>query len=257
VQFGGGVTEGCRVQDAARVPGLRGYALRRQRVPVGDRVVSLVVPDARSWRRDGDWLAGVIRGGEPPYWTRIWLSAVAVARLLVRCGDLGRWRVCDLGCGLGLPGIVAASLGGEVTFVDREDGALAFARWNASNSASGARPKTVRLDWARESVAGHFDLMLLADVSYRSLHHGPLLQQIDRCLAPGGVVVHADPVRDEAVPFLDAMRQRGAVALARRSTSFGDQRGEVRLCLAASSRAALETWLPRLGAGLSWEVAGS
>jgi len=99
--------------------------------------------------------------------------------------------------------------------------------------------------------------MLLADVSYRSLHHGPLLQQIDRCLAPGGVVVHADPVRDEAVPFLDAMRQRGAVALARRSTSFGDQRGEVRLCLAASSRGALDAWLPRLGAGLSWEVAGS
>jgi len=82
------------------------------------------------------------------------LSAVAVARLLVRCGDLSRWQVCDLGCGLGLPGIVAASLGGEVTFVDREDGALAFALWNAANSASGPKPKTVRLDWAREGVRG-------------------------------------------------------------------------------------------------------
>lgn len=221
--------------------------MRRLRVPVGGRVLSMVVPDADRWRRDGSWVAGVERGAEPPYWTRVWLSAVATARLLTRATDLAGLQVCDIGCGLGVPGIVAASRGAEVSFVDRETGALAFAAWNARNEAPDMAPRTLCLNWATQDLAGRFDVMILADVSYRLLHHGPLLRQIERCLGDGGLVVHADPGREEATAFLVALQQRLRLGTFRRMTSFERQRGEVRLCLAAAGSDALAGWTARFG----------
>lgn len=209
--------------------------------------MSVVVPDADRWRRDGSWVAGVQRGAEPPYWTRVWLSAVAVARLLARAADLKGLAVCDLGCGLGVPGIVAASRGGAVSFADLEPGALAFAEWNARNQAPLVAPRTLCLNWATQYLAGRFDLMILADVSYRLLHHGPLLRQIGSCLGGGGLVLHADPCREEATAFLGALQQRLRLGTIRRMTSFAQQTGEVRLCLAADSPDALAKWSARFG----------
>lgn len=245
------------VQDAGREPALRGYELRRLRIPIGGGVVSVVVPDATTWRRGGAGVAGVVRGGEPPYWTKVWLAAVAVSRMLARMGDLSGNRVCDLGCGLGLPGIVAAGLGASVTFVDQEAGALAFAGWNGAQHARGPLPSARRLDWACEDLQGRFDVMVLADVTYRACHHAPLLRQIERCLPAGGIVLHADPLREESDAFLVALRDRCEVGVSHRRTSFGEQSGDVRVCVAAADRDTLARGFARCGLQGSWEVFSS
>ena len=130
------------VPEAQRDPALRRYPLRRLRIPVGPAQLSLVVPDDRAWMRQGTWASDVLRGKEPPYWCRIWPSAVAVARQLVRGSGSGAGlegvRVLDLGCGLGVPGAQAAALGGALCSVDFEPDALAFAQWNA-NAQPGCR----------------------------------------------------------------------------------------------------------------------
>jgi len=49
---------------------------------------------------------------EPPYWAHLWTGSVTLARYIerqVECLDL---QILDLGCGLGLTGIVAALRGG-------------------------------------------------------------------------------------------------------------------------------------------------
>jgi predicted nicotinamide N-methyase len=61
---------------------------------------------------------------EPPYWAHLWSGAQVLAAVVpARAG-----RVIEIGCGLGLPGIVAARQGSEVVFVDRETAPLAFVR---------------------------------------------------------------------------------------------------------------------------------
>lgn len=227
----------------ARVdPVLRRYALRRLRLPLGSGTLPVVVPDPGDWIRRGEWAAAAARGDEPPYWVQVWPASVAVARLLARRGDLRGLRVLDLGCGLGIPGLGAAVLGGaQVIFADRERDALAFAAWNSARLAPG-RAEVVRVDWAREVVAGSFDVLVMADVSYRAVHHLALHRHRTSCLAAGGVVVHADPHRREATPFVRALCRDMPHAVATAATSFAGRRTPVRLCVASHDAAALAAW---------------
>ncbi|MEO8605481.1 MAG: hypothetical protein ABI629_23125, partial [bacterium] len=51
---------------------------------------------------------------EPPYWMHLWPGALALARLLATIPDLGAGRrVLELGCGLGLPAVLAARRGAQ------------------------------------------------------------------------------------------------------------------------------------------------
>ena len=67
------------------------------------------------------------------YWRRVWPAGVGLAAYITdRFGADGlRGRqVLDLGCGVGLIGIVCGRLGASVTFLDREAAALAAVRRN-------------------------------------------------------------------------------------------------------------------------------
>src|SRR3954451_8642651 len=52
-----------------------------------------------------------------PYWAEMWPSSIALARTVAARG-LGGRRVVELGCGLGLPSIVAALGGARVLATD-------------------------------------------------------------------------------------------------------------------------------------------
>lgn len=236
------------VTEAKGDPVLRRYSLRRLRLPIGGETLSLVVPDAGSWIRRGAWVAATERGAEPPYWVQVWPASVCVARLLARVGSLRGKRVLDLGCGLGVPGIAAAKAGATVTFADREPDALAFAVWNGTRAATDAAPVAHRLDWSREVVPGAFDVVLLADVSYRPVHHAALRRHLDACLAPGGVIVHAEPQRRESRAFVQWLQDAFATEVVLASTSFRDARIAVRVCVAIRQDDPVGPWRQALTA---------
>jgi len=231
------------VPEARSNPRLRRFALRTLRVPLGKRVLALAIPDSRRWLREGRWVPDAERGAEPPYWVEIWPASLAVARLLVRKGELGGTQVLDLGCGLGVPGIAASSLGAEVTFADREPAALDFAQWNAACVLAGSRTsRRQQIDWSREDVVGCFDIVVLADVTYAHMHHSALRRQLARCLAPAGVVIHADPCRPEAGEFLDGLDPEYSSVACLRETCAGTRRIDVRLVVASRDPGALRPW---------------
>lgn len=232
------------VPEARQHPRLGRYRLRRLRVPVGAQVLDLVVPDAEHHQRLGAWTATVEGSDEPPYWMQLWPASLAAARLLVRhqrvrlgcaTSDSDRaapCRVLDLGCGLGLPGIAAASLGAEVCFADLDPDALAFAAWNATRlHPAGVAPRICRFDWDRDRIAGHYDVVVLADVSYRPRHHPGLWQVIRSNLKPGGIVLHADPKRRESDAFVARLSTAFACQFSEVSVVSGPHRQTIRLCL--------------------------
>jgi predicted nicotinamide N-methyase len=143
-----------------------------------------------------------------PYWAVLWRSGVALARELDGA-SLGGLRVVELGCGLGLPSIVAARAGAAVLATDACADALTLLARNAQ--ANDVAVETARVDWAKpgELAAGEpFDLVLAADVLYEPASVPRLLSLMPR-LAPEAWL--ADPGRPAADAFLEQANLRSPV----------------------------------------------
>ena len=135
-----------------------------------------------------------------PYWANVWESAIVLAEELA-AGDGTGLSLLELGCGIGLPAIVAARRGFAVTASDYEEDALEAVRYNADRN--GATGLTVRLlDWrALPADLGTFDRVVAADVLYERHHATALVGVLARTLAPAGVGLVADPGRARAAEF--------------------------------------------------------
>ena len=90
----------------------------------------------------------------------------------------------ELGCGLGVPSLVAAARGAEVTAIDWAADAVELLARNAARN--GLALRRVHADWRR--FAGAFDLVLAADLLYEERNVEPLLGLLPRsrprCCSP-------------------------------------------------------------------------
>jgi predicted nicotinamide N-methyase len=85
-------------------------------------------------------------------------------------------RVVELGSGLGLPSLVAAARGAQVTATDWAADAIDLLRENAARN--GLELTAERRDW-REPWDGTFDLALAADVLYERRNIEPLRERLE------------------------------------------------------------------------------
>lgn len=144
-----------------------------------------------------------------PYWAAIWPSAMALAQHLSE-RDLSGKRVLELGCGVGLPSVVALDRGAEVTATDHYTIALDFTRQNAKTNTS-RELDAIHLDWhspTKEDV-GKFDLILAADLLYEQRNVPALLELIPDLLGPNGEVLVSNPRSRDAPHFHGAMKAEG------------------------------------------------
>lgn len=150
-----------------------------------------------------------VRDERIPYWADLWHSATALAKYVVREGLVqSGMRVTEIGCGLGLTGIVAGKLGAEVTFSDYMDDALDFARLNWTRNFE--RPaRFVKMDWRNPDPALAGDLVLAADVAYERRAFGPLLHTFDLFCRQGSTVLLSEPNRDVAKDFFEMLSKNG------------------------------------------------
>lgn len=138
----------------------------------------------------------------PPYGLLLWESSVALAKVLAkrdRPGLEGR-TVLELGCGVGLAGLVAAAHGARVVMTDYLPVAVAIAAENARRNAL-QNVETQLADWRDLSGAQRFDLIIGADIAYETEMHGALLKVLATSLLPHGEVLLADPSRDQGAEF--------------------------------------------------------
>ncbi|GIV20155.1 MAG: hypothetical protein KatS3mg023_1906 [Armatimonadota bacterium] len=144
-----------------------------------------------------------------PFWAVIWHAAVGLCQYLCNHPQLVRGkRVLELGTGLGLCGIVAQWLGGEVTLNDYQPDALEFALWNASQN--GIRDiHTLLADWRRFPDVQPFDVVIAADILYERRLHESLREVLQKTTSKGSRVLLADPWRDTAWEFLVEMERAG------------------------------------------------
>lgn len=146
-----------------------------------------------------------------PYWVELWPAAVALARFVAgRGAELRRGPCLDVGCGLGLTSLVAASRGAQVVGMDLLPEALGFARRNARHNGVRPGPWWVAGDWNRPPFReASFSCIWGADVLYEARFFPALEALFRQLLAPGGRVWLADPDRAVSRPVWDRFRGCG------------------------------------------------
>jgi len=147
---------------------------------------------------------------EPPYWAHLWTGSVTLARYLEERVECRNLNILDLGCGLGLTGIVAALKGGQVTFADKEPEALAFATVNAQlNDCPLFEARLV--DFTKDTLDQQFSLILGAEILYDRPTFPALVAFLVRHLSANGRAVLADAKRTNTDDFYRQLDHAGLV----------------------------------------------
>lgn len=143
-----------------------------------------------------------------PYWADVWESAIVLAEELSMLEAAGR-TLLELGCGLGLPALVAARKGFLVTATDYEQPALEGLVYTAGLNDVPC-PETRIVDWRNPPHdLGRHDLVVAADVLYERHHPAALAGVLLRSLEPTGEAIVADPCRQVAGAFPAACHAAG------------------------------------------------
>lgn len=170
-----------------------------------------------------------------PYWADLWASALGLSRYLVDNQELVRGKtVLEIGCGLGLPAIIAAKLGAAaVHLTDYLQEAVDFAQLNFeknivqnAESTPAVKSRFSILDWRNPNPQDAADVLLAADVAYEKRAFEPLLEAFNVLTKPNGLILIAEPNRPVSTLFFANLNQHGyavsqkKLSIERRGHSF-------------------------------------
>lgn len=145
-----------------------------------------------------------------PYFGILWPAAEGLAQYLSSHASLIKGKtVLELGCGLGLPSLVAAQLGGDVLATDYHPDVEEYFHRNCRHSNLDEIAYQ-RFNW-RDSVEeiGKFDVVMGSDILYESKHPKEVAAGLIRFLKKKGIILLADPGRNYLKVFLEAMEEAG------------------------------------------------
>lgn len=196
-----------RASPAARSP----YRTRERVVtlPGGVSVTCLEISDV-----DALLERAIDEGSPAPYGAVLWASGVALAeRLQGRLRERGSFagvRVLDVGAGTGLPSLVAARLGADVTAVDHDPVARSLLQEAAERQRLSLSVR--ELDLYGEEPLPDADLVLFADLLYERPLALAAARRVLEAHARGSEVLVADPGRAFREVFLQALASGGVSA---------------------------------------------
>lgn len=133
-----------------------------------------------------------------PYFGLIWPSARALGLFMTeRKKQFSKKRGIEVGCGLGLPSIIAAKIGAQILATDFHPDVAAWVKQNAELNQ--VQVEYQEWDWTNSEAAkpylGAFDFVLASDVLYESRHPEELATALARLVSSTGSIYLSDPGR--------------------------------------------------------------
>ncbi|GAB5363685.1 hypothetical protein AAMO2058_000905200 [Amorphochlora amoebiformis] len=136
-----------------------------------------------------------------PYWIEVWPSALALSEEILKNPLINsETSVMEIGCGLGLCSLTAATKGARVVQSDYIQEALDMAdlAWmlNAESMPPTARrPSQQIVDWRCPDPDLQFDVLLASDVAYEERAFEPLIKAFRSLVKVNGKVFLSEPNR--------------------------------------------------------------
>jgi predicted nicotinamide N-methyase len=169
-----------------------------------------------------------------PYWADLWASAIGLSRYLVDNQEFVKDKsVLEIGCGLGLPAIVAGKIGAAMTMVtDYLQEPLDFSKLNWEQNLALENVEFSILDWrnipdALKNRTPQYkaDILLAADVAYEKRAFEPLLDAFQHLVNPEGRILIAEPNRYISKNFFENLENHGFNVV--KTTLEVDRRGHI------------------------------
>ncbi len=167
-----------------------------------------------------------------PLWSKIWEASVILSDHLARMKVDPEKRFLEIGCGLGLVGIVASSFGHRVTMTEYNSDALNFARANAETNPPHANSnlEIMQLDWNAQQLEGLFDYIVGSEVIYNEKDYQPILGLFNTYLKPGGEVILSEGIRKTSIEFFKQMEDSFEIRARKKVLRSKDKEIKVILC---------------------------
>jgi predicted nicotinamide N-methyase len=167
-----------------------------------------------------------------PLWAKIWEASVVLADHLASLEPRPGRDLLEIGCGLGLVGIVAATFGHRVTMTEQDPDALNFARANALTNLSPSNPpiEIRRLDWNQPALDRTFDLVVGSEVVYSERDYDPLFHLFKTLLRPGGQIILAEGFRESSFNFFKEMSRSFEIQAQKKKIRTPDKEIQIILC---------------------------
>lgn len=167
-----------------------------------------------------------------PLWAKIWEASVVLADHLASLEPRPGRDLLEIGCGLGLVGIVAASFGHKVTMTEQDPDALNFARANALSNLSPSNPpiEIHRLDWNQPLLDRTFDLVVGSEIVYSERDYDPLFRLFKTLLKPGGQIILAEGFRESSFNFFKEMNRSFEMQARKKKIRTPDKEIRIILC---------------------------
>ncbi len=200
--------------------------IRETRVRAGGREITLFRPGDPDRLLDAPEVrARNVAEDYMPYWAYLWPGAF----LLSDAVAAGKWlkdlQALEIGCGLGLPGMVALAHGLRVHFTDHDPTALHFVERNArANGFEFSNFSTALLDW-RDPPPERYRLILGADVTYEKRLVPLVAGVLAAMLAHDGIALISDPNRVATEGLRDALAVLGLKIEANAAQAETDEQG--------------------------------
>ena len=132
------------------------------------------------------------------YWDRIWPSSVALSEYLIHQffpTRLEGTNVLEIGCGTGVPGVVAAQLGAFTMFSDMVPVTLEAVKETCRLNHV-KKFDTCTLDWSKKIQSKErYEVVLGCEVFYDKVILADIANVLEQVLAPGGKGIFCDPNR--------------------------------------------------------------
>jgi predicted nicotinamide N-methyase len=181
----------------------------REPVMIEGRTFLIVRPDDTGRLLDHPFVQEAFAADEyMPYWADLWPASRMLGKAILREKWPPGLEALEVGCGLGLPGIVALSVGLRVTFSDYDATALRFAADNARlNGFEDFR--TLQLDWRSPPADLKVPVVLASDLIYELRNVAPLVGLIKQVLRPDGLCLLTDQDRVPSYTLRETLASEG------------------------------------------------
>jgi predicted nicotinamide N-methyase len=144
---------------------------------------------------------------EFPLWAKIWDASAVLTQYMAELEVDATRRILELGSGLGVAGITAASLGHHITLTEYNADALEFLKANAQLNQCQHIP-IHHLDWFQPQLKGSFDLIVGSEIVYQKEAVAALGDLFRKYLAPNGQAVLVERVRSTGAVFFEKMADK-------------------------------------------------